>query len=226
MSLLVVLGGFLASQILSENSIRVLAAKPAKHAATGLQSKGPPPTFKNHFSKLTRQELADYLKNDITFAKQSDTSGYRHCGDGQESNRCLLEITAVIGSEAVSTGDPGKNGRVVAKIRNIGTLEETTLNIDSGETVLWVVTEHWKHLPFGPNESVLIDSVDGVRRNPRDLKFRSCDKPHPQPAKKWASFQPCPEDEPNGPHTLNMHLTPPWFPCEDGCCSSGGLTDA
>src|SRR5262249_40203312 len=150
------------------------AAKPAKHTSSGLQSKAPPPKFKKHFSEMSEGDLADYLAS-IQFATVSDTTKYRSCeGDpNPESDKCNLEITAVVGSENVSTDDPSKEGRVVAKIRNIGTAREKTMDIGRGETVLWVVWERLKYWPFGgPNVSTFINSTDPHLRRLDKRKFK------------------------------------------------------
>lgn len=221
-SLLVILAGLVWLHG-TRSMITMVSAANLAPAVNTVQSKAPP-KFPKHFSKLSRQELKDYLAQ-IRFSDKSVKSADRKCSDGQESNRCLLEITAVEGSSYVSPDDPSKTGQVVAKIRNIGTLKETVLNIDPGETVLWVVWEHWPIVGFGPNESTFIDSEDPARVNRGKLQFKKCKAKHDNPSPN-AMFWLCKEDTPKGPHALVMHLTPPWFPCEDGCCSSGILSDS
>lgn len=180
----------------------------------------PPPKLGKSWKEM---EPADWTKhvddNAIDFPKElADSSKSRECTTG-ESERCNLRITPVSNSDGISERGLHPNGEILARIENIGTEDEKTLGIPAGAVAYWVAFVD----PTGTPRSVLVDLTKKGAVFGAEMTFGACtNADHAKPDKR-ATFTTCKNiHDPSRVDKLDLHTSPPWIGCVEGCCVATG----
>jgi hypothetical protein len=196
----------------------------------GLTSGKKPPGKLDKMPEAAVDEWKTYV-NALAWSPFVDRTDERGCMDAPNvhSKDCNLEITAVDGAILVGPDDYDDKdaGRVLARIRNVGTKEEAVYGVKPGETVyIQVMRKNDKKIV---GRIVTIDAEIRVgAKKATEYPFSRCGHAssdtlqHESVAKMAFCSEMAPRDTGSvrtkalGP--LVGHNRPAWITCAQGCC--------
>ena len=214
----------------SDSAVASGGVADSSRAVARLTSAKKPPGKLKNMPEAAVDEWKTYV-NALTWSTFVDRTDERGCMDAPNvhSKECNLEITAVDGAILVGPDDyEDKNaGRVLARIRNVGTKEEAVYGVKPGETVYIQVMRKSDRKLVG--RMVTIDGEIRVgAKKVAEHPFSRCDHAssdtlqYESVAKMRFCTEMAPRDSGSartkalGP--LAGHNRPAWITCAQGCC--------
>lgn len=208
----------------SADSTAAVAADSSAPTAKALVGESAPPEMPQSYRTISDSGFDAYVAA-LQWLGTADRTGARICKGNAHSDRCRLEIVGARGVKAVDPRTLGANGVIVARIRNLGSEDESYLGVPAGATRYWVMLRD----STGRAAAVILDPA---RRDAgRLLRVAVCDSTrdpgHVHEAASRAAFRccgNCPAAPPSagGAKALVSAATtetaPPWMTCALGCC--------
>ncbi|HEY0995192.1 MAG TPA: hypothetical protein VGD77_04330 [Gemmatimonadaceae bacterium] len=207
-----------------------MAAADSSAAATkALVGQPAPPEMPQSYRTISDSAFDAYLAK-VRWLGAVERTGARICKGNVHSDKCRLDIDGVQGVKALDPRTMGRNGTIVARIRNLGTEDESYLGIPAGATRYFVMLRD----STGRASAVILDPAH--RDGGRLLRVANCDSTkdakHVHEAASRAAFRccgNCPAAPPQkgGMQALmstdttaaaTMLTAPPWVTCALGCC--------
>jgi hypothetical protein len=206
-----------------------VAADSSARAANPLVGEAPPPEMPQPYRTISDSAFDAYLAG-VRWLGAVDRTGARVCKGNVHSDKCRLDIVGVQGVRALDPRTMGRNGVIVARIRNLGTEDESYLGVPAGATRYFVMLRD----STGRASAVILDPAH--RDAGRLRRVANCDTTkdpkHVHEAASRAAFRccgNCPAAPPQkgGVQALmstdtataaTMLTAPPWVTCALGCC--------
>jgi hypothetical protein len=198
--------------------------------ARALVSETPPPEMPQPYRTISDSAFDAYLAQ-VRWLGAVERTGARICKGNVHSDKCRLDIDGVQGVKALDPRTLGANGVIVARIRNLGTADESYLGIPAGATRYFVMLRD----STARASAVLLDPAH--RDAGRLLRVANCDTTkdpkHVHEAKSRAAFRCCGNcpaappskggvqalvSTPDTATAATMLTAPPWVTCALGCC--------
>lgn len=210
------------------DSTAAAAADSSAPAGKALAAELPPPEMPQSYRTISDSAFDAYLAS-VRWLGAIERTGARICTGNVHSDKCRLDIEGVRGVKAVDPRRLGGNGVIVARIRNLGTADETFLGVPAGATRYFMMLRD----STGQASAVILDPAH--RDAGRLLRLANCDTTrdpkHVHEAASRAAFRCCGNCPPAPPSagerpalmstdsTAGTSLTaPPWVTCALGCC--------